>query len=77
MKQFSGIITSIAEPWCIVDFEEWRWEQLKILNWKGLLKALRTLNLPWKVLMLPESFFFFLVGTLVWFDKSYANFDFP
>ena len=26
MKQLSGIITSITEPWCTVDSEDWRWE---------------------------------------------------
>ena len=26
MKQISGIITSIAEPWCTVNSEVWLWE---------------------------------------------------
>ena len=35
MKQFSRIITSIAEPWWTTDSIECRWEQLNIFNLKG------------------------------------------
>ena len=73
MKQFSGIITSIAEPWWTIESIEWRWEQLKIFNLIGLLKALITLNLPWKLLILLELFSLLLfLGTIIWFDKSYT-----
>ena len=76
-KQLSGIITSSTEPWCTVDSEEWRWEQLKIFNLKGLIKALKTLNLPWNILILPACLsFLFFVGTFIWFDKSYVSFDY-
>ena len=62
MKKFSGIITSFIESWCTVDFDEWRWEQLKIFNLEGPFKALRTLNVPWNFYCYPNvSYLSFLL----------------
>ena len=75
MKQFSGIKTSTIEPLCTVDSEWWWCEQLNISNLKEFLHALSTLNLEWKAFMLlVVNVSLFLVGILVWLDKSYDSF---